>query len=130
VNNGNCPTIWQTPDTEASCTPPPVAAPTADTGSLCQPEWSCTDWGECVEGTQTRSCTVTNNCELDTGKPAESQTCESAAQTPLATGYSILNLGTGGSVIATILLLLLLLLPGGYFLYRRARPIRRATRHA
>ncbi|MBI2105055.1 MAG: fibronectin type III domain-containing protein [Candidatus Omnitrophica bacterium] len=41
----------------------------------CTPSWSCTAWGACVDGIQTRTCTDANSCGDPTGKPAESQGC-------------------------------------------------------
>jgi hypothetical protein len=39
--------------------------------------WSCNSWSICSADTQTRTCTNTNNCGSDAGKPAESQSCTS-----------------------------------------------------
>jgi len=48
---------------------------------VCTPSWSCDSWTACVAGTQTRTCTDQNNCEiLPTDKPAESQSCEEAVE--------------------------------------------------
>jgi len=45
--------------------------------SNCAPDWECSDWSECSSlGTQTRTCTDINNCEVLNGKPKESQSCE------------------------------------------------------
>lgn len=53
-------------------TPPPPPC-TQDT-------WSCDDWSTCsIEGEQTRTCTLANNCPtVETPKPAESQSCTPA----------------------------------------------------
>ncbi|MBI4133244.1 peptidoglycan-binding protein, partial [Candidatus Uhrbacteria bacterium] len=42
----------------------------------CTPNWSCSAWNQCsVSGSQSRTCTDTNNCSSATGKPVENQTC-------------------------------------------------------
>ena len=52
----------------------------ATTTPSCTPNWSCTDWQPAPEtiacgatSTQTRTCTDSNNCGTDEGRPAESQ---------------------------------------------------------
>jgi len=44
-------------------------------GSSCTPSWSCGQWGNCVDGEQTRTCTDVNSCGKTTGKPAVKQSC-------------------------------------------------------
>ena len=41
----------------------------------CIPSWQCTEWGDCIDGNQTRSCVDINSCGIDDGKPSESQVC-------------------------------------------------------
>ncbi len=41
----------------------------------CNESWSCTDWDDCSEDTQTRTCTDANDCGTTENKPAESQGC-------------------------------------------------------
>ena len=43
--------------------------------SFCQEDWSCTAFSECVNGTQTRTCTDNNACGTNETKPTESQSC-------------------------------------------------------
>lgn len=43
--------------------------------SICNENWSCTDWSVCSNSQQTRSCTDANNCGTTTNKPVESQSC-------------------------------------------------------
>ncbi len=45
----------------------------------CNPNWTCTDWSVCSNSSQTRTCTDQNSCGTDTGKPNESQACDSTA---------------------------------------------------
>ena len=55
------------------CTEPPEPP--------CQPDWVCSDWGDCVDGVQSRDCTDSNACGTTAGKPAEAQTCASGEVT-------------------------------------------------
>lgn len=53
---------------EASSTP-------SGGSSSCTPIWDCSDWEECVDGTQTRDCVLVNNC-LSHFRPIKEQACE------------------------------------------------------
>ena len=42
----------------------------------CTPNWDCGSWSECSKsGSQTRTCTDSNNCGTNSGKPKTSQSC-------------------------------------------------------
>jgi hypothetical protein len=41
----------------------------------CEERWVCSDWSECKNGVQTRSCEDVNNCGTDLNKPLETQPC-------------------------------------------------------
>ncbi len=41
----------------------------------CTENWTCTTWSACAGGTQTRTCTDSNNCGTIVNKPTESQSC-------------------------------------------------------
>jgi len=41
----------------------------------CVPEWTCTEWSECLDGKQERICTDTKNCGSENGIPDISQSC-------------------------------------------------------
>ncbi len=41
----------------------------------CTPNWTCGAWSNCANGIQMRVCSDSNNCNINTGKPAESQSC-------------------------------------------------------
>lgn len=41
----------------------------------CEEDWTCTEWSECVEETQTRTCIDDNECGTTDDKPEESQSC-------------------------------------------------------
>lgn len=45
---------------------------------VCAPEWTCSEWGICLDGMQFRFCTDGNKCGIDEGKPETARTCESA----------------------------------------------------
>ncbi|OGZ64607.1 MAG: hypothetical protein A2730_02850, partial [Candidatus Staskawiczbacteria bacterium RIFCSPHIGHO2_01_FULL_39_25] len=44
-------------------------------GSTCTPNWQCSDWGNCNNGTQSRTCTDTKNCGTTNGRPALTRSC-------------------------------------------------------
>ncbi len=41
----------------------------------CMENWDCTDWSECINGTQTRTCIDLSDCGTTNNKPIETQTC-------------------------------------------------------
>jgi len=43
---------------------------------ICFPNWTCSEWETCLNSTQTKTCTDQNNCNIQTNKPLESQSCE------------------------------------------------------
>lgn len=44
--------------------------------NLCSPNWQCSSWGTCQPNNQQiRICTDVNNCNINAGKPTESQGC-------------------------------------------------------
>ncbi len=43
----------------------------------CIESWSCTEWGECINNEQTRTCYDLNECGTEIFKPEETQACES-----------------------------------------------------
>lgn len=44
----------------------------------CNPNWQCGNWGTCVNNQQTRSCTDSNSCGTNSGKPPTTQSCTSS----------------------------------------------------
>ena len=46
-----------------------------ETKSCCQEQWDCTNWGNCVDGIQTRYCTDKNDCGTTIDKASETQSC-------------------------------------------------------
>jgi len=49
-------------------------------GQFCEPNWKCSGWSECVDGTQTRDCIDTNFCGFAYNQPLERNTCEMPAK--------------------------------------------------
>lgn len=43
---------------------------------LCEEDWTCTEWSECTEGQQTRTCSDSNECGTEENMPEETQECE------------------------------------------------------
>jgi hypothetical protein len=65
-----------------STTSPTTTTITTTSTTVCKPNWKCTEWSECKpsepensQGIQTRICKDNNNCQIETGKPIESQAC-------------------------------------------------------
>lgn len=44
--------------------------------NVCVENWSCSEWSECAEGSQTRTCSDASNCGTDMNKPDETRDCE------------------------------------------------------
>lgn len=67
----------------------------------CTPSWNCVSWSNCINNTQTRTCTDVNNCGVETGRPTVTQMCTSpqtnASSTPKVTvkpaGEYYMNVG-------------------------------------
>ncbi|MDP2672931.1 MAG: hypothetical protein Q8O84_03915 [Nanoarchaeota archaeon] len=47
---------------------------TEETG--CNPQWTCANFGKCVDGFKERTCTDSNNCGVEIGKPSETSECK------------------------------------------------------
>jgi len=62
-----------------ACEPTPGRENNCST--TCIQNWSCSAWGSCINGNQTRSCPDLNTCSNLTGKPAESQPCNTTTTT-------------------------------------------------
>ncbi|MBI3572924.1 MAG: VCBS repeat-containing protein [Candidatus Kerfeldbacteria bacterium] len=78
-----------------------ATATTTAPSAACTPTYQCTDWSACVNGSQTRTCIVTNGCASTLGEPVTSQTCTTPVPPPAQGGETphitnhILAVGTG-----------------------------------
>jgi hypothetical protein len=45
------------------------------TPPACTPDWECSPWSQCINGTQSRTCNDLDECDTEEGRPAEEQTC-------------------------------------------------------
>lgn len=45
-------------------------------GVICEEDWNCTDWSDCVGGNKTRICIDLNNCGTEENKSDEENVCE------------------------------------------------------
>lgn len=79
-----------------NCTPANTGGPVTPPPSG---SWTCTAWGSCVNGTQTRTCTWTGS-GTQTAKPAESQGC--AVTPPPVTMTATASLNNVASELAKI----------------------------
>ncbi|MFH0929164.1 MAG: PGF-pre-PGF domain-containing protein [Candidatus Aenigmatarchaeota archaeon] len=69
---------------------------------VCAEAWSCTDWSECANDLQTRTCTDTNACGTTDSKPVENQPCEIIAA--VVTDFPIFEV----TIVAVLIVLLLI----------------------
>ena len=59
----------------------PIGGTTNQTGGTaqqpqpCQERWGCTEWSECINGVQTRTCNDVNNCGTRNNEPLTAQPC-------------------------------------------------------
>lgn len=53
---------------------------TETTEEGCQERWTCSDWGACENGIQTRVCEDINNCGTNSGEPFSSQPCATVGE--------------------------------------------------
>lgn len=80
----------------------------------CTEDWSCLEWSDCIDGSQTRICTDGNECGTEDMKPLESRECSVPEETiqenekssePSGTETAPTGLFLGietGSIIATL----------------------------
>lgn len=81
----------------------------------CQEKWTCSGWGECVNGVQTRTCVDENDCGTNSREPFSSQPCspEENEEAGGITGFFFLTptdlmiAAVAGALIATIGILFL-----------------------
>ena len=43
---------------------------------FCDPNWECSSWSECSEGSTTRNCEDTNRCDIPYNRPLERSGCD------------------------------------------------------
>ena len=55
----------------------------------CTEKWTCSDWSDCIEGTQSRTCTDDNSCGTTKSKPVLTQSCEALAFSNLQTNETV-----------------------------------------
>ncbi len=48
----------------------------------CVPDWQCSSWSQCLEGSQSRECLDVNECDTEEGRPAEEQECGTESVLP------------------------------------------------
>ena len=70
---------------------------------LCVESWSCTDWSDCSNGVQTRTCTDANACGTTATRPSESQECVPLVTPEAAPAEPTIPLGVGIGLVAIII---------------------------
>jgi cysteine-rich repeat protein len=58
---------------------------------FCEAKWSCSEWGECVDGVMTRKCVDESNCYSEYNKPSQQTFCaeEQASSLKLPSIYDV-----------------------------------------
>jgi hypothetical protein len=79
--------------------------------TACKEDWTCTDWSECINSIQTRTCVDKNDCGTTANKPEEAQKCE-AQITPISGLFTFVTSPIGLTSLISILTLFLILLLG------------------
>lgn len=88
---------------------------TGNSSSECVESWDCTEWSECANGKQSRTCTDKNDCGTEKEKPLEEQNCvqnilvsdEKKGAFAGITGAVIGTIGEHKGVTAVVILLIL-----------------------
>jgi hypothetical protein len=78
----------------------------------------CGDWTECIDGTQTRTCTDQNVCGISADKPAEEQTCTvmpAEETTPAVTTTGMLIAGVEDWILGLLAIIIIIII---YLLWR------------
>ena len=70
--------------------------------TVCVPSWSCGEWSDEDDSCGSRTCTDSNNCGTDTGKPDTSESCPSSGDSSSSGGSSSGSSGGGASVDANL----------------------------
>jgi len=108
-------------------------------GVGCTYNWSCTDWSECIDEVQTRTCYNKGTCKDNKGKPIESQSCIVSSTpsnvtppTPIRTSVpvttptaSVTQLGLGVGLIAVMALSAIII-----FIILKRKKIKKKTKFA
>ena len=68
----------------------------------CTESWSCTSYSTCSGGTQTRTCTDSNNCGTENSKPSESQSCTTTTTGAAVSGSAEAGRGGGEKAALTV----------------------------
>jgi len=77
-DNNNCGTELNKHAESQSCTitPPSSGGSSGGARRTCKENWTCTDWEECIDGIEKRTCSDENKCGTKKNKPIENRTCE------------------------------------------------------
>ncbi len=91
---------------------------------ICYEEWQCSNWGECIDEEQTRTCEDVAECGTSNSKSPTSRTCvdedeEASTTEELTSGFfatitgAVINtLGKGGTIIVGSFITLIVILTG------------------
>jgi hypothetical protein len=81
--------------------------------TVCVENWQCTEWSECVNGTQTRTCTDLNNCGTTLNKPEEERSCVVEEEVPPAPEFP--------TTLVIVVVIIIIAVFGVIFYYKREK---------
>jgi len=121
-----------TTTTSSSSTSSEDSSDTVSEETVCTPNWKCGNWSECLNNSQTRSCSDDNSCNSEEGMPEASQSCNvaptsasvksSSKKSFLSIIGSVINVPVsfmfGDRIRAILFSVILFVLVGGFILFK------------
>jgi len=86
TDQNECGTTENKPAIERECTMPEEEDEAV--GEECNPQWTCSDWSECTDGTRERTCYDLQNCGRSEGRPVEVMGCQGCEPNWVCTPWS------------------------------------------
>jgi len=90
-----------------------AAPPENVTAPACVENWQCTEWSECINGTQTRTCTDLNACGTTLNKPEEQRSCVVEKKVPPSPGFP--------TTIVIVIVIVAIVIFGIIFYFKREK---------
>jgi hypothetical protein len=95
--------------------------------TICQEEWTCSDWSVCEDGLQTRTCEDVNNCGTRSNEPFSTQPCSTVEEegVPAPTGITGLFLTPTSITIVGLIVGVVIIISLIYFFGLKRAAIRK-----
>lgn len=91
--------------------------------NTCSPDWTCSEWSDCVNGLQKRVCVDSNKCDTAEGKPDLEKSCEIEELDDDSFFNQITGAVVGGGAGTWIALLIVIVIVVGGLVYGNRRKI-------